>query len=173
MVLMKRKKAESGFYHVYFRGNNQAMLFDDNEDRFAFLDLLAGSSGKWGVTIIAWCLMGNHVHLVVEDERDTLGYMMQNLLGSYARSYNRRRGRSGHVFEGTYRSEPIEDEAYLLQVVRYVHGNPVEAGLCQRMSQYFWSSYREYVGTARIARTELLLEMLDGVEGFKRFHAGE
>ena len=89
----------------------------------------------------------------------------QRLSGDYAQQFNRKSGRVGHVFENRFKSCPIENEAYLLQAIRYVHDNPENAGICLA-SEYPWSSYREYVGSAEIAQTRLVLDMLGGVEGF-------
>ena len=160
-----RAIAESGFYHVILRGNGKQIIFEDDADRRAFLDLLAKRAADAGIRILAWCLMENHVHLVLEDPTQMLSEMMLRLSGDYAQRFNRESGRVGHVFENRFKSCPIENETYLLQAIRYVHDNPANAGVCPA-AEYPWSSYREYVGPAEIADTRLVLDMLGGPEGF-------
>ena len=160
-----RATAESGFYHVILRGNGKQIIFEDDADRRAFLELLAKRAGDAGIHVLAWCLMENHVHLVLEDPTQALSEMMQRLSGDYAQRFNRKSGRVGHVFESRFKSCPVENEAYLLQAIRYVHDNPANAGICPA-AEYPWSSYREYVGSAEIADTRLVLDMLGGAEGF-------
>ena len=160
-----RAIAESGFYHVILRGNGKQIIFEDDADRRAFLVLLAKRAGDAGINVLAWCLMDNHVHLVLDDPTQVLSEMMQRLSGDYAQRFNRKSGRVGHVFENRFKSCPIETEAYLLQAIRYVHDNPENAGICP-VAEYPWSSYREYVGPAEIADTRLVLDMLGGAEGF-------
>ncbi len=167
-----RAIAESGFYHVILRGNGKQIIFEDDADRRAFLDLLAKRAGDAGIHVLAWCLMENHVHLVLEDPTQTLSEMMQRLSGDYAQRFNRKSGRVGHVFENRFKSCPIENEAYLLQAIRYVHDNPENAGICPA-AEYPWSSYHEYVGQAEIADTRLVLEMLGGAEGFGAYSQAE
>ena len=160
-----RATAESGFYHVILRGNGKQIIFEDDADRRVFLKLLAKRAGDAGAHVLAWCLMENHVHLVLEDPAQTLSEMMQRLSGDYAQRFNRKSGRVGHVFENRFKSCPIENETYLLQAIRYVHDNPENAGICPA-PEYPWSSYHEYVGLSEIADTHLMLDMLGGVDGF-------
>ena len=134
--------AESGFYHVILRGNGRQLIFEDNADRRVFLDLLARRAADAGISILAWCLMENHVHLVLEDPTQSLSEMMQRLSGDYAQRFNRRTGHVGRVFENRFKSSAIDSEAYLLQAVRYVHDNPDKAGICPA-HEYPWSSYHE------------------------------
>ena len=94
-----RAIAESGFYHVILRGNGKQIIFEDDADRRAFLDLLAKRAADAGIRILAWCLMENYVHLVLEDPTQTLSEMMRRLSGDYAQRFNRKSGRVGHVFE--------------------------------------------------------------------------
>ena len=164
--------AESGFYHVILRGNGRQLIFEDNADRRVFLDLLARRAADAGISILAWCLMENHVHLVLEDPTQSLSEMMQRLSGDYAQRFNRRTGHVGHVFENRFKSSAIDSEAYLLQAVRYVHDNPDNAGICPA-HEYPWSSYHEYVGSSEIADTHLVLDMLGGVDGFVAYSQPE
>lgn len=160
-----RKQAESGFYHVVARGNGKQILFEDDTYREGFVGLLGECAERFDVGVIAWCLMENHVHLVLDDVGNRLSEMMCALLSRYARFFNTRSGHVGHVFQGRFYSEPIEGEGYLLAAVRYVHLNPERAGVCA-YDEYEWSSYREYVGEPVIAKTNVILDMVQGRDGF-------
>ena len=163
-----RRVSSSGYHHVTLRGDGRQTLFENDGDRRAFLDMLDRQLARHGLQLIAWCLMGNHVHLLLLDEGGHLSEAMHDLMTSYALRFNRRTGHVGHVFEGRFGSEPVESEAYLLEVVRYIHDNPVRAGLGAR-GEYPWSSYREYVGAAGRTDTGLVLEMVGGVDRFVEF----
>ena len=167
-----RRLSESGFYHVVLYANGRQNLFEDDADRRAFLGFLAGVSDRSGIRVLAWCLMSNHVHLLLEDPEGGLAEAMRSLETSYAQRFNSLGGHVGHVFKGRYYSNPIESESYLLEAMRYIHNNPAKAGICAA-EDYAWSSYHEYVGASEYADTELLLEMLGGVEGFIAFSSSE
>ncbi|WP_072374874.1 transposase [Thermophilibacter mediterraneus] len=163
-----RVRAASGYYHVVTRGNGRQRIFEDDGDRRAFVETLGRFAAGDGVAVIAWCLMDNHVHLVLRDERAMLSATMQKTLTTYSRRFNRRERHVGHVFQARFDSRTIEDDAYLLAAVRYVHLNPQRAGICAA-SDYEWSSYGEYVGDVDgITDTGVVLEMVGGVEGFVR-----
>ena len=165
VVRTPRRVSESGFYHVVARGNGRQVLFESDAHREKFVTLLGECMGREGVGIIAWCLMENHVHLVLEDEGQRLSEAMHLLLTRYAQYFNQLSGHVGHVFQERFFSEPVDGERYLLAAVRYVHLNPERAGIC-RASDYEWSSYREYVGEPFITRTSVVLDMVQGREGF-------
>ena len=110
--------------------------------------------------------MDNHVHLLLQ-KTDSLDRLMKRLTCSYAYYYNEKYERSGHLFQDRYRSEPIEDDPYLLAVVRYIHNNPPKAGIAKR-EDYPWSSWHEYVGTPSLVNTSVILEMTGGLDGFLR-----
>lgn len=160
-----RVRSESGFYHVIARGSGGQDLFEGVHDYQAFLDLLGRACEKNGVSAIAYCLMTNHVHLLLKDEDGRLSQAMQSVVTGYAQRYNSRAGHIGHVFQQRFKSQPIEDEGYLLRAVRYIHNNPEKAGICPA-KEYRWSSYHEYVGTPAVADTGLVLDLCGGVEGF-------
>lgn len=124
-----RRRSDSGFYHVMLRGNAKQIIFEDDDDRRRFLALLGSSIQGTSISIVAWCLMDNHVHLVLRDPKDEVSVVLHDLAMSYALHSNRKRHRTGHVFEGRFKSLPIDTDEYLLQVVRYVINNPVAAGI--------------------------------------------
>ncbi len=128
-------------HHVYARGNDRRKIFDEDLDRAAYLELLGTVAVRLAWHCLAYCLMGNHVHLLIETPKPNLGYGMQRLHGTYARELNDRRGRSGHVFQGRFGSALLRTDAHLLTTVAYIAANPVEAGLCRSPEQWPWGSH--------------------------------
>ena len=168
MPRAKRVLSESGFYHVTARGNGRQIIFEDDEDRKAFLDYLGRSKEKYQIKIISWCLMDNHVHLLVGDQKGNMSKMMQSVIGGYAGYFNRKYGQIGHVFQDRFASSPIESDAYLLETVQYIHENPAKAGICLA-EEYPWSSFSEYVCGGEISDSEMVLGMVGGVDEFILF----
>jgi REP element-mobilizing transposase RayT len=136
-------------YHVTARGNNRQAIFLDTDDRGLFLDVLAEVVDRYSFRCHAYCLMGNHYHLLVETERANLSLGMRQLNGLYCRRFNRARGRSGHLFQARYRAILVEKERHLLALSRYVVRNPVRAGLCASPVDWPWSSCRAMLGLVR------------------------
>lgn len=165
-----RKMSESGFYHVMARGASHQLIFEDDADRRAFLSLLSKVCDELGVRLLAYVLMDNHFHLLAEAPLADLSECMGRVSGAYASRFNMRHGRCGHLFQGRFRSEPIDDDRYLLAIVRYIHKNPEAAGL-SLTSEWPWSSYREYIGEPDLVDSGMVLDMLGGVDGFVEFHA--
>lgn len=169
----ERKKSETGFYHVVVKGDGGQILFEGDGDRKRFLEELKRAKADHGIAVHAYCLMSNHVHLLVEDAgegRDGLGPFMKQLCERYAMHFRKRTGRVGHVFQGRYWSEPIGSDEYFLACLRYIHANPEPAGIGPA-SGYTWSSYSEYAGKPGfgVASTELALGLLGGPSGFESF----
>ena len=167
-----RQKSESGFYHVMMRGVGQQIIFEDDIDRCSFIEHFAEAMANCNGSIVAWCLMDNHVHLLVKAEMDKFSVAMKGFLSWYARFFNARHGRNGHLFQGRFESEPIDSDDYLLTVVRYIHQNPQKAGMCPTRD-YRWSSYGEYVGEAKYCNTDMVLAMIGGKKAFAVFHQKE
>lgn len=128
------------------RGNADGMVFEDDHDRRAFLDLLTEGVERFGHTVHGYCLMGNHFHLAVRTAGVPLSHILQNLMFRYARWFNRRHGRTGHLFQGRFKSVLVEEQRYLLELVRYIHLNPVRAGLVNEPGAWPWSGHRAYLG---------------------------
>lgn len=139
-----RQKSQIGLYHITMRGNGKQLLFEDDEDRKRLLSLVRSSVLRFNIKLIAWCLMGNHVHLVVSDPDDNVSEAMHLVMSCYATWYNRRHGHVGHVFQDRFSSAPILSDEYLLDAIRYVHFNPQKAGICL-FDEYRWSSHLDYV----------------------------
>lgn len=163
-----RSRAESGFYHVMLRGNGRQLIFEDDADRREFLSCLDNAIEREGVSLIAWCLMDNHVHLIIDDPHDRLSTVMYRIGMKYAMYFNNRHQREGHLFEGRFKSSPIESDEYLVQAVRYVLNNPVAAGI-STLEDYRWSSYAEYCGERGLTNTKPILDMFSSVEDFVSF----
>ncbi|WP_321973606.1 transposase [Paratractidigestivibacter sp.] len=171
MPRQARVIAESGFYHLILKGNGSWVLFEDSVDMKRFVQQLKKSFDRYETQLIAWCLMSNHVHLIICEREGLLAQAMQSLMTAYAHHLNERQGRSGHVFEDRYWRVPIEDDGQLLEAVRYVHNNPEKAGICDA-KDYYWSSYGEYAGmrnAIKAADTTMILEMLGGPRQFMEF----
>lgn len=130
------------------RGNDRSAIFRDDRDRAAFQEMLGRVASSLGWIVHAYCLMGNHYHLLVETPRGNLSAGMQRLNGRYTQYFNRRHRRVGHVLQGRYKAIHVEKEEHLLELCRYVVLNPVRAGLVERAGAWPWSSYRAICGKA-------------------------
>lgn len=137
--------ATGATYHITARGINGEAIFRDVYDRYDYLALLAKAKRKLRMRLIAYALMTNHVHLVVQTDGVSISSVVQMIHGEYAAAFNRKFGRTGHLFGGRFYSRLVEREEYLLELTRYVHLNPVRSGLGDRPEDYPWSSYRLYV----------------------------
>ncbi len=137
-----RKLAESGIYHVMLRGVNRDAIFLDDEDCARFLHSLGQAKEASGCSVLAYCLMSNHAHLVLRTGDEPIGAVVKRLGVRYAGWFNRKYGRVGHLFQDRFKSLPVEDDAYFVTLLRYVWNNPVEAGLVELPEEYLWSSRR-------------------------------
>ena len=137
-------------YHVILRGNSRQVIFFGDEDRTRFYLLMQEGVERYGHHIHAFCLMTNHVHLLVQVADVPLPRIMQNLTFRYTRWSNWRQGKSGHLFQGRYKAVLVDADAYLLELVRYLHLNPVRAGITADPFMYPWSSHRAYCGKETI-----------------------
>jgi len=165
MGRVPRLQIADGTYHVTTRGNDGATIFADDFDRTAFLARLGHMVAQSEWSLLAYCLMGNHFHLMIRTPEPNIAVGMQGLNQWYAQRFNSRYDRTGHVFEGPYDAELIESDGHLLEVTRYVVCNPVRAGLCGLPEQWRWSSYRAAIGVTPgfpwLALGELLLLFAD------------
>lgn len=168
-----RKASSSLIYHVISRGSSHQIIFEDDADRAFFMTKVKECLKERKGTLLCWCLMDNHFHLLVRVEDDSLSYAMHKLLSGYAGYFNRVHGRSGSLFEGRFKSEPVETEQHLLEAIRYIHNNPLKAHLSSTLS-YPWSSYDEYVDAGNgWADTKYILDIFGGLKQFKDFHSAK
>jgi putative transposase len=141
-----RVEVEGGLHHVYARGVDRQRIFRDDVDRSSYLTLLGTVIRKTHWRCMTFCLMENHVHLLLETPEPNLGQGMRLLQSSYARAFNVRHGRTGHLFQGRFGSVLIRTDAQLWAVVSYIARNPIEAGLCEALDQWPWSSHQALLG---------------------------
>lgn len=158
-----RLEEEGGIYHVIQRGNNREYIFGDDTDKDYFIGQLWLLCGITGCHFYGFVIMGNHYHLVLKTTAEPLQSVMHRLNLRYSKYYNREHGHTGHVFQGRYKAIPVSDERYILSLVRYLHQNPVRAGICRSVEEYRWSSdsfYRE--NKDDWVDTGLVLDILSG-----------
>lgn len=156
---MPRKRREfslTGVYHVIFRGNGKSDIFYDDEDRFVFLDRVKDTMKKYNYEIYSYCLMSNHVHLVIRVKDEILSKSIQNLEVRYSVYFNKKYNRSGHLFQSRFFSQKVENLNYFLTLCKYVHRNPEKAGI-EDTGKYRWSSFKEYLNKETIINKKILL----------------
>ena len=141
-----RIEFEGAWYHVMNRGAGRRTVFTSDDQRQYFLAILAEASDRFNAEWHAYCLMNNHYHLLVRTPEGNLPRIMRHINGLYTQYYNRTEGRDGPLFRGRYKAILVEAPAYWTQLSRYIHRNPLEAGLVKRLDRYRWSSYPAYIG---------------------------
>ncbi len=154
-----RKKSSSGIYHIILRGINKQRIFEDDEDNLYFLEMLKTYKDISGYELYAYCLMSNHLHLLIKEGEEPLSIAFRRIGASFVYWYNRKYSRSGHLFQDRFKSEPVETGEYFLTVMRYIHQNLLKAGIAKEVQEYPWSSYREYSQKPLICNTEFALNM--------------
>lgn len=137
-------KTITGFYHVRARGTGKQLIFENDADRWEFLELMRECCRDTRVTIVAWCLMGGHVDLVLLDYEDEMNAAMQRLLLTYARRFNKRTGRAGCLFRERFERRSLDTDWQVMEAIRSVHAGPQEAGIAL-IERYPWSSFAEYL----------------------------
>ena len=140
-----RKLVPDGCYHVFARGNQRRAVFHDDEDRRWFLERLWRVEKETSTAHVGHCLMGNHIHLIVLPGTASLSRLVHRVLGPYAQWFNRRHAQVGHLFQDRFGSTILESEEAILWALRYVHRNPVEAGIVRRAAAWRWSSLRDHL----------------------------
>jgi putative transposase len=141
-----RSELHNGVYHVVARGNERKAIYRDASDRERFLEILTLVVERYRWRVLAYCLMSNHYHLLIQTPNADLARGMRHLNGVYAQAINRRYGRDGHLFQGRYRAALVQADAHLLSAVRYIVRNPLRAGMCKRVDEWPWSSHRATIG---------------------------
>jgi putative transposase len=134
-----------GTYHVFSRGASRRHIFLNDHLKWVFIQLLEKVSEKYGFKIHAFCIMGNHYHLLLSTPKKNLSDGMRYLNSRYALSFNQYRNKSGPVFDGRFKSIYVASEKYFGTLIRYIHRNPLEAGLVRSLLDYEWSSYKDYI----------------------------
>lgn len=143
MPRQPRVKSRSKIYHCMLRGINRQDIFFDKQDYLKFQNIIRQTKSKFFYQLYAYVLMPNHIHLEIKDENQKLSQIIHSIATSYASYFNKKYKRVGHVFENRFQSKNVENSYYMLNLVRYIHQNPVKAGI-SKMDEYIWSSYSEY-----------------------------
>ncbi|MBF0458283.1 MAG: transposase [Nitrospirae bacterium] len=144
-----RIEYSGALYHIISRGNEKSAIFTDDPDRFVFLKMLKEYHERFGILIHSYVLMDNHYHLILETPLGNLLKVMHGLNGRYTGYYNRRHSRVGHLFQGRYKGIIVDKDEYLVSLSRYIHLNPVRAGIVDKPEDYKWSSYLGFILTAK------------------------
>lgn len=167
-------------FHITARGVDRSSIYADSQDRRSFLRILGTMCDRYGAVCHAYCLMDNHYHLLVESLNARISSAMQHLNGTHGRRFNRRWGRTGHLFQGRFHANLVEKESYLLEVVRYIELNPCRSGLVSHPVEWEWSSFRPRLGRSRVPAclcVETVLKRFgdesSAREGYARFIALE
>ena len=160
MPRQAREKCENGIYHVMLRGVNRQQIFEEEQDFARFLQILAECKLISGFELYAYCLMGNHLHLLLKVQKEPLELLVKRIATRYVYWYNTKYERSGHLFQDRFRSEPVKDRRYFLTVLCYIHQNPIKAGICKDLDQYVYSSYREYKGESVLIDREFVYSLI-------------
>jgi putative transposase len=171
MARRPRLLAPGVLYHVIVRGNQRQKTFLSDGDYQAYLERLGRYRRRLGVTVYAYCLMPNHVHLLVETGAQPLSRFMQGLQQSYTQYFNRKHRKIGHLFQGRYKAIVCERDEYLLSLIRYIHQNPVRAKLVGSINEYRYSGHGAYAEgrVSEILEPARVLEMIGGRAGYRRF----
>jgi putative transposase len=140
-----RIQYSDAWYHVMNRGNRREQIFIDRGDYYAFIDLLKDCVEMWNIRVVAYCLMGTHYHILLQTPDANLSRCMRHINGVYTQHFNRSHGLDGHLFRGRYKSILVDSDVYLLELLRYIHRNPIEAGMFDRLGSYQWSSHKGYL----------------------------
>ncbi|MEA3469107.1 MAG: transposase [Thermodesulfobacteriota bacterium] len=144
-----RIEYSGAWYHLMNRGRRGDIIFAVQNDREIFLALLQEAAILWNVKIAAYCLMDNHYHILAQTPQGNLARFMRHLNGVYTQRFNRLHEYDGQLFRGRYKSVLVAEDSYLLELVRYIHCNPVRAGMVDNPDQYLWSSHHGYLSSAK------------------------
>lgn len=163
--------SETGMYHVILRGINKQDIFFDNQDRYKFINELIKTKEKYEYELLTYCLMPNHVHFELKDKNMQLSEIMKSLNISYSSYFNKKYDRVGHLFQNRYFSNPIQTDKYLLELHRYIHQNPIKAGISS-LENYRWSSYRSYAYEEddKVTDVELIKSYFSNMDELKKFN---
>ncbi|UWG96974.1 transposase [Dehalobacter sp. DCM] len=170
-----RIKSKTGIYHVMLRGINRQDLFEDDADRQRFVETLETCQEKSRHTLFGYCLMSNHVHLLLRENNEPLAVTIKRLSSSYVYYFNWKYSRCGHLFQERFKSEAVDTDAYFLTVLRYIHQNPVKAKIVTDIIHYAWCSYRAYLQGSILINADFGLKMFSenhqqAIQAYIEFH---
>ncbi len=166
-----RKKSQTGIYHVMLRGIDKRDIFLTQNDYKKFLQYIELAKEKSEISLLAYCLMTNHLHMLLKEGKEEIGNFIRRIAVGYAQYHNRNHGRTGHLFQNRYQGEPVNDEKYLLVVSRYIHQNPLKAGIVKNIKDYKWTSYNDYlINKSTITDKDILEGYFINTESFIEFN---
>ncbi len=170
MARKPRIQFSGALYHVIARGNRREPVFNNDADRKRYLEAIQKTRSRFHFTLYAFVLMSNHVHLLVETSGPPLSKVMQSLHTGYTQYFNLKYHKVGHLFQGRYKAVVVDKDAYLLQLIRYIHQNPLRAGMVEHLDDYFWSSHPCYAGRAAYSflDTSFVLALFGHVQSIAR-----
>ena len=158
MSRVARERSCTGIYHIMTRGIDKQNIFEEDSDRLRYVDTLKYISDICDCEIYGYCLMNNHVHILIK-ALEPIEKIMKRINVSYVKWYNEKYRRCGYLFQDRYKSEVIESDASLINVLRYIHRNPVKAKVTQNVLDYQWSSIHDYMNRATFVKTSTIMEM--------------
>ncbi len=157
-----RLQCENAIFHIIVRGINHSAIFLEDADKKYYLFLLSKFAKENSIVIYAYVLMGNHVHLLIKDNKCKMSRFVKQVAVKYVAFFNEKYERSGNMFQDRFRSEIVQSDRYFMSVLRYIHQNPIKAGLESKIGAYKWSSYLEYINEGNIVQKDFTLELFDG-----------
>lgn len=170
MTRRSRQESSTGIYHVILRTVNQQQLFEEDSDYTKFLLMLSDCKKKYSFKIYAYCLMSNHIHLIVDSPLNILSIAFNSFSVRFVQWYNRKYERFGHLYQARFWSKPIESTEQFLQTIYYIHANPVKANICPYASDYRWSSIGAYYSKKdSLVSTEMAVSILGSLENVQKY----
>jgi REP element-mobilizing transposase RayT/ribosomal protein S25 len=165
-----RIKSDSGIYHVMLRGIDKRNIFLNPNDYEKFIESIIKAKEKVKFSVYAYCLMTNHVHALIRSDTEDIGETVRRIAVSYAQYHNNKYGRTGHLFQNRFKSEAVDDDQYFLTVIRYIHQNPLKAGIVKNIGDYRWSSFNEYNNNVSIVDSEFVLGYFKSIMEFINYN---
>lgn len=165
MPRIPRKLSSNGVYHVMLRGINKQTIFEDDQDKHRFLDTIKRYKNASRFEVYSYCLMDNHIHLLIKEIEEPVSSVIQRISSSYVHWYNNKYDRCGHLFQERFKSENVETTTYFLTVLRYIHQNPVKARLATNVFESKWTSIHEYINKASLVDVEYGLNLFSKDRG--------
>ena len=166
-----RTKSKSNIYHIIMRGINRQAIFEDIEDREKFIQTLQKYKDICQFKLYAYCLMDNHLHLLLMVDKEPLETVIRRICGSYVLGYNNKYDRVGNLFQDRFKSEPVENDKYFVTALRYIIQNPVKAGMVTKIEDYQWTNYTDYIKQSNMTDTDFAIDIFskDRKKGLEKF----
>lgn len=145
MSRLPRIKSKTGYYHVMLRGNEKRNIFVSDTDKLHFIEIVGKMKKSDRFYLYAYCLMNNHIHMMISEGTEDIAKILKRITVSYVSYFNKKYKRVGHLFQDRFKSEVVNEDEYALTLVRYIHQNPIKAGMVKYLQDYLWSSYNTYI----------------------------